>query len=107
MKCLSITNNVVYGRFRDCYNQIMQLIQCNKRIRKSLKNNQTNNIRVTNNRNLIMHTFNLSSLTVMVKIHAVSLKLSQELSQSMNETLLLISERKQEIFYYKKTAAIS
>ena len=54
-----------------------------------------------------MHTFNLSSLTVMVKIHAVSLKLSQELSQSMNETLLLISERKQEIFYYKKTAAIS
>ena len=44
----------------------------------------------TNNRNLIMHTFKLSSLTVMVKIHAASSKLWQELSQSMNETLAFI-----------------
>ena len=68
----------------------------NEKIRKPLKNKQTNNIRVTNNRNLIMYMFNLSSLTVMVKIHAVSSKLWQELSQLMNETLPFISERKQE-----------
>ena len=91
-----------------CQNQMMQLIQCNKRIRKPLKNKQTNNIRVTNNRNLIIHTFNLSSLTVMVKIHAVSSKLWQELSQSMNETLPFMNIRKESgKIYYEKTAAIS
>ena len=49
-----------------------------------------------------MHTVNLSSLTVMVKIHAVSSKLWQELSQSMNETLPFISERKLEKFTITK-----
>ena len=43
--------------------------------------------RVTNNRNFIMQILHLSSLTVMVKIHAVSSKLWQELPQSIHELL--------------------
>ena len=38
----------------------------------------------------------------MVKIHAVSSKLWQELFQSMNETLPFISERKQAKFTMRK-----
>ena len=110
MKCLSISNNYVV--YPNSYmessgiatiNQMMQLIQCNKKIRKPLKKlTKQQHIRVTNNRNLIMRTFNLSSLTVMVKIHTVSSKLWQELCQSMNETLAFISERKQEKFTMRK-----